>query len=252
MRRPEFLMMRRPYAPSLLLTPPHSTSPHLTPPHSSLLLTPSHSTTLHHKNPDRSVPILLLSSYKKAENEYNSNEVQQHRDNRGSLSKIVNRLIPSKSKEMQIYKGDHKSLANDFNQFFSSVGENAGRASTHLADTNNINLRESIETVVIPENDQFKFRAVTCHEVRQVVLSLLLNKSSGPDININPRIIKDCLPVILGPLTEIINCSLRTSTFPLTWKKQNLFLFIKKVITRYPQIIDQFPFLSSRRKFVKD
>ena len=77
---------------------------------------------------------------------------------------------------MQIYKRDHKSLANDFNQFFSSVGENAARASTHLADTNNINLRESIETVVIPEIDQFKFRAVTCHEVRRVVLSLPLNK----------------------------------------------------------------------------
>jgi hypothetical protein len=29
---------------------------------------------------------------KKAENEYNSNEVQQHKDNPGSLWKIVNRL----------------------------------------------------------------------------------------------------------------------------------------------------------------
>ena len=112
--------------------------------------------------------------------EYNSNEVRQHKDNPGSLWKIVNRLIPSKRKERQIYKGDHKSLANDFNQFFSSVGENAVRASTHLADTNNINIRESIETVVIPEIDQFKFRAVTYHEVRRVVLSLPLNKSSGP------------------------------------------------------------------------
>ncbi|CAB3993932.1 Hypothetical predicted protein [Paramuricea clavata] len=158
---------------------------------------------------------------KKAENEYNSNEVRQHKDNPGSLWKIVNRLTPSKGKERQIYKGDHKSLANDFNQFFSSVGENAARASSHLADTNNINLRKSIESVVITEIDQFKFRAVTCHEVRRVVLSLPLNKSSGPD-KINPRIIKDCLPVILGPLTEIINCSLRTSTFPLAWKKAEL------------------------------
>ena len=86
---------------------------------------------------------------KKAKNEYNSNEVWQHKDNPRSLWKIVNRLIPSKRKERQIYKGDHKSLANYFNQFFSSVGENAARASTHLVDTNNINLRESIETVVI-------------------------------------------------------------------------------------------------------
>jgi hypothetical protein len=74
----------------------------------------------------------------------------------------------------------------------------------------------------MPEIDQFKLRAVTCHEERRVVLSLPLNKSPGPD-KINPRIIKDCPPVvILGPLTEIINCSLRTSTFPLAWKKAAL------------------------------
>jgi hypothetical protein len=60
---------------------------------------------------------------KKAENEYNFNEVRQHKDNPGSLWKIVNRLILSKGKERQIYKGNHKSLANDFNQFFSSAGE---------------------------------------------------------------------------------------------------------------------------------
>ena len=51
---------------------------------------------------------------KKAENECNSNQVRQYKDNPGSLWKIVNRLIPSKGKERQIYKGNHKSLAKDF------------------------------------------------------------------------------------------------------------------------------------------
>jgi hypothetical protein len=31
-------------------------------------------------------------------------------------------------------------------------------------------------------------------------------------------IIKDCLPVILGPLTDIINNSFTTSAFPESWK----------------------------------
>ena len=44
-----------------------------------------------------------------------------------------------------------------------------------------------------------------------------MNKSPGPD-KISARVIKDCLPVILGPLTDIINCSILTSTFPDNWK----------------------------------
>ena len=43
------------------------------------------------------------------------------------------------------------------------------------------------------------------------------DKSRGPD-KVNMRIIKDCLPVILGPWTDIINCSFATSTFSNSWK----------------------------------
>ena len=43
------------------------------------------------------------------------------------------------------------------------------------------------------------------------------NKLPGPD-KINPRVIKYCLPVILAPLTDIINCSLASCTFPDVWK----------------------------------
>jgi hypothetical protein len=66
-------------------------------------------------------------AFKKAENENNSNKVQQHKDNPGSRWKIVNRLIPSKSKERQIYKGDHKSLANYFSFFHWLVKMQQGR-----------------------------------------------------------------------------------------------------------------------------
>ena len=46
----------------------------------------------------------------------------------------------------------------------------------------------------------------------------VLSNSLCPD-KVHPRVIKDCLPVILGPLTKIINCSLLTSTFPAASKK---------------------------------
>ena len=43
------------------------------------------------------------------------------------------------------------------------------------------------------------------------------NKSPGPH-KIGMRVIKDCLPVILSPLTHIIYSSLITSIFSEEWK----------------------------------
>ncbi|CAB4041030.1 Hypothetical predicted protein, partial [Paramuricea clavata] len=43
-----------------------------------------------------------------------------------------------------------------------------------------------------------------------------------------PGIIKDCLPVILGPLTDIINASLTSSEFPQSWKEAEVIPLIKE------------------------
>lgn len=67
---------------------------------------------------------------------------------------------------------------------------------------------------------------MSCEEVRRVVASLPLSKSPGPD-KVNARILKDCLPVILGPLTEIINCSILTSIFPAKWKEAEMIPILK-------------------------
>jgi hypothetical protein len=53
------------------------------------------------------------------------------------------------------------------------------------------------------------------------------NKSPGPD-KISMRIIKDCLPVILGPLTDIINNSFTASVFPESWKIAEIIPLLKE------------------------
>ncbi|CAB3979205.1 Hypothetical predicted protein [Paramuricea clavata] len=55
------------------------------------------------------------------------------------------------------------------------------------------------------------------------------NKSPGPD-KISMRIIKDCLPVILGPLTDIINNSFTTSAFPESWKIAEIIPLLKEAV----------------------
>jgi hypothetical protein len=46
-------------------------------------------------------------------------QVQQHRNNPGSLWKIINQAIPSKTEEKYTYTKEPKIVANKFNQFLS-------------------------------------------------------------------------------------------------------------------------------------
>jgi hypothetical protein len=43
-------------------------------------------------------------------------------NNPGSLWKIINNTIPVKEKEKHIYTKDLKSIVEDFNNYFTSVG----------------------------------------------------------------------------------------------------------------------------------
>ena len=65
-----------------------------------------------YKEVRRSVNQLL----KNAECDHIRTEVQSHRDNLGSLWKIINTCIPSKVKETPVYSRDTELVADDFNQ----------------------------------------------------------------------------------------------------------------------------------------
>ena len=158
---------------------------------------------------------------KNAECDHIRTEVQSHKDNPGSLRKIINSCIPSKEKETPVYSRNTELVADDFNQFFSFVGRNVAQTTAQLTVENNINISDtcliSPPTTRNSSEELFNFNPVTCTQVERIVSSMPSNKSPGPD-KVSMRIIKDCLPVIPGPLTDIINCSFATSTFPNSWK----------------------------------
>ena len=81
--------------------------------------------------------------------------------------------------------------------------------------------------LTIPTGELFNFRAVTCEDVQRIISSLPLNKSPGVD-KLNARIFKDSLPVILGPLTDVINSSLSTCSFPTAWKEAEVVPILRK------------------------
>jgi ribosomal protein L31E len=71
------------------------------------------------KNAQRSVK----STLKAAEKQHVRTEVNLHKDNSRSLWKAINRCIPSKDKIILTYHKNTLEVANDFNQFFQSVGK---------------------------------------------------------------------------------------------------------------------------------
>ena len=74
-----------------------------------------------------------------------------------------------------------------------------------------------LNSEIYPTDQQFRFKPVTCSVIRRIIMAMPRNKSPGPD-KISMGVIKDCLPVILGPFTNLINSSLKLGKFSGKWK----------------------------------
>ena len=81
--------------------------------------------------------------------------------------------------------------------------------------------------ILYSTSELFNFKPVTCTEVQCIILSMPSNKSPGLD-KISLGVIQDTLPVILGPLTDIINRSLTSSTFPDAWRSAEVIPLLKE------------------------
>ena len=76
-----------------------------------------------------------------AENNYEFHDVQANKNSPRALWKIINRAVPSKENQQSSYTKDLSTIANEFNLFFSKVGQNAAEASQSLMEKNNITAR---------------------------------------------------------------------------------------------------------------
>ena len=96
-----------------------------------------------------------------------ADEVKVHKNNPGSLWKIINKTIPVKEKEKQVYTKDLKSIVEDFNNYFASVGKITAATALDLANKNNIALSDPmLNSEIYPTDQQFRFKPVTCSVIR--------------------------------------------------------------------------------------
>jgi hypothetical protein len=131
---------------------------------------------------------------------------------------VIRTCIPTKSTGKKCFSSDDKAVANNFNQFFTSVGSNNVTKIKSLAKENN-HTPSQLPFVQrsYTKSEQFTFEPVECSLVEYVVKSMPGNKAPGMD-QIPICVIKDCLPVISPWITSIINKSLANNIFPNTWK----------------------------------
>ena len=163
---------------------------------------------------------------------YDAERIHVQKEMNGNQSssamwKVIRNCIPSKEKSKPVYSRDMTELANEFNEFFTSVGARAAAESKRLASVNVLPAYKPPSSKNFFQLDEFRFRAVTTFEVHQIILSFPLNRAPGMD-KLHMSVIKDALPVILPVLTELINRSLLTSVFPSAWKESVVIPILKE------------------------
>ena len=112
------------------------------------------------------------------------------------------------------YISDSSDKAKLLNDFFVS--------QTSLDDST-----ATLPNTDLPANDTLHNIIITVEEVRSVLQTLTLGKSSGPD-NINNRILKEISYPISKPLCDLFNYSLSHGIFPDVWKQANVSPLYKK------------------------
>ena len=144
---------------------------------------------------------IVKSKLREAEREYVRMELERSH-NISSKWKIIINCIPRKETTQQVYTRDHNEVANEFNQFFISVGARAADDSLSLIDLYNLPSPSTSGSTVISESHKFHFEPVMCREVRRIAMAFQSNKAPGYD-KVRMSTVKEALPCILPVLIQI-------------------------------------------------
>ncbi len=125
-----------------------------------------------------------------AEPNYVRNQIEKYKGIPRSIWKVIRECLPSRDSDKPVYQKDHKVLANEFNEYFASIGKTAADKVKKLAEVKNIHITTPLPPSRHQFLDLFEFRAV-----RRIILNSHSNKAPGAD-RINIQFIKDSLEVI--------------------------------------------------------
>ena len=113
---------------------------------------------------------VLKREIRSAEHAFAVHQIKSNPDNSSQLWKTIRSFIPKKSASMRSFSKDDRTVANDFNRFFSSVGQVAVDRINSLANECNFDLSApAFDPRIFLVTDQFNFTHMDCDEVAQIV-----------------------------------------------------------------------------------
>ena len=119
---------------------------------------------------------------------------------------------------------DPTTIANEFNTFFSEVGENLAKK---------INIERDAFRKTLPTHNAPKliFQSITQEELGKIIKGMEAKTSSGHD-HISNKILKQLYPTIKTPLLHVLNRSIENKFVPDTWKFAKIIPLHKKGSTK--------------------
>ena len=94
-------------------------------------------------------------------------------------------------------------ITNEFNKYFTSIGQSTIRKIQSLANECNYDLAQSsFVPKCYPSSQQFTFRPVECSEIEHIIFSMPTGKAAGID-KIPLRVIKD-VSLLSFPLLHLL------------------------------------------------
>ena len=161
---------------------------------------------------------MVANSLRIAKRDYYTGLILENKYKPKLMWKCLKNLLPGKAKSTphgllvdgQILN-DHMSMANAFNEFFTSVGHNLAEkiptTDSHV----------TCDQYSQPNIPAFKFPTITTEFVRKQLELLPENKAMGLD-KFSGKLLRAAAPIICNPLTFIMNLSLQSGKFITEWK----------------------------------
>ena len=180
----------------------------------------------------------MQQKIKKAKTEYISNKIQENKGNSKKLWEQLKHLGYAKNckKESKTVLKiedelcfDGKKVASYFNNFFTTIASKLVRylpTAPKMFSTDTCIFKSFYRSKGVKENN-FNIKEVTEEYVFKLIKELGVSKSTGLD-GLSARFIKDGAHILKGPITHIVNLSIRTSEVPTGLKEARVRPLYKK------------------------
>ena len=151
-----------------------------------------------------------------AKTTYYNGEIHKCDGNQRKLYSLINKLTNGERRTVFPETSSDQSLSEDFSEYFVNKIDNI------MTDIERILDNESIEDISVYEPaDKTTCELSNFRQLTQEETLILIKQSKTKSSILDPiptSILKQCVDVLISPITDIVNSSLREGVFPNGWK----------------------------------